>query len=245
MGPVNHSGLKRVKIGMNGTDEGTSARAVYFRACPERPAASGFLVRHALLSFARSRICQVSPALRPAAVGLLFVTLTGCASFSEPQQKPDVIFVPTPDFVVARMLSMARVGRTDVVYDLGCGDGRIVIAAAKQFGARGVGFDIDPERVREARANVERAGVGHLVRIEQADIFAVDLKDATVITLYLLPSLNIRLLPKFAELRPGVRIVSHDFSMEPAIPDQSVMLRDPNSEREHMIYLWRTPVRRR
>lgn len=177
--------------------------------------------------------------------GLALVVLSAGVGCSAAERKPDVIFVPTPDFVVTRMLSMARVGRTDVVYDLGCGDGRIMIAAAKQFGARGVGFDIDPERVREARANVERAGVGHLVRIEQADIFAVDFKEATVITLYLLPSLNIRLLPKFAELRPGVRIVSHDFSMEPAIPEQSVMLRDPDSEREHMIYLWRTPVRRR
>jgi SAM-dependent methyltransferase len=171
--------------------------------------------------------------------------VAACASARDGARKPDVIYVPTPDFVVARMLSMARVGRTDVVYDLGCGDGRIVIAAAQRFGARGVGFDIDPERVREARANVERAGVGHLVRIEQADIFTVDFKEATVITLYLLPSLNIRLLPQFAELRPGVRIVSHDFSMEPAIPEQSVLLRDPNSEREHMLYLWRTPVRRR
>ncbi len=197
-------------------------------------------------SLSVSRFRPVSRGLRPVASLLLLACLAACTSFADAgERKPDVIFVPTPDFVVARMLSMARVSRTDLVYDLGCGDGRIVIAAAKQFGARGVGFDIDPERVREARANVERAGVGHLVRIEQADIFAVDFKDATVITLYLLPSLNIRLLPKFAELRPGVRIVSHDFSMEPAIPEQSVLLRDPNSEREHLLYLWRTPVRRR
>lgn len=216
-----------------------------FRACRPRWSAPGFLVRTMPPPFACLHIRQVSRSLRPLAGVLLLAWLAACASADAGERKPDVIFVPTPDFVVARMLSMARVGANDVVYDLGCGDGRIVIAAAKRFGARGVGFDIDPERVREARANVERAGVGHLVRIEQADIFAVDFKDATVITLYLLPSLNIRLLPKFAELRPGVRIVSHDFSMEPAVPEQSVMLRDPDGEREHMLYLWRTPVRRR
>jgi len=135
-----------------------------------------------------------------------------------PERKPDVIYVPTPRKVVDEMLRMAELTPEDVVYDLGCGDGRIVIAAAQLRGVKAVGYDIDPERVQEARANVRAAGVEHLVRIEQADVFTLDLTGASVITLYLLPQLNVRLMPQLARLRPGARILSHNFDMRGAKP---------------------------
>jgi SAM-dependent methyltransferase len=129
-------------------------------------------------------------------------------------RSPDVIFVPTPEPVVKRMLEMANVGPNDVVYDLGCGDGRIVVAAARDFGARGVCIDIDPKRIEEARANVREAGVEDRVEVRQADLFEVDLSPATVVTLYLLESLNLKLRPKLQrELRAGARVVSQSFSM--------------------------------
>jgi lysophospholipase L1-like esterase len=126
----------------------------------------------------------------------------------------DVPFVPTPENVVAKMLELANVGPADVVYDLGSGDGRIVIAAARRHGARGVGIDIDPQRVREARANARKAGVAGRVEFHEGDLFKADIGAASVVTLYLLPSLNLRLRPKLlAELKPGTRIVSYGFDM--------------------------------
>jgi SAM-dependent methyltransferase len=127
---------------------------------------------------------------------------------------PDVIFVPTPFEVVDQMLAVARVQREDRLFDLGSGDGRIVITAAKRLGTRGVGIDIDPQRITESRRNADTAGVTRLVEFRQADLFATDLRQATVVTLYLLPALNVKLRPKlFAELRPGTRVVSHSFDM--------------------------------
>jgi SAM-dependent methyltransferase len=128
-------------------------------------------------------------------------------------RKPDVIFVPTPEPVVEEMMSLAKVGPGDVVYDLGCGDGRIAIAAAKRGAAKSVCVDIDPERIREARANVKEEGVEEKVTVVQADLFQMDFSDATVVTLYLLPDLNLKLRPKILALRPGTRIVSHAFDM--------------------------------
>ena len=123
-------------------------------------------------------------------------------------------FVPTPQDVVDRMLELAGVSENDVVYDLGCGDGRIVITAAERYGARGVGVDIDPQRIAESRANAERAGVTHLVEFIQQDALQVDVSDATVVTLYLLSSSNMKLRPILtSQLKPGARIVSHAFSM--------------------------------
>jgi hypothetical protein len=132
----------------------------------------------------------------------------------QPKRTPDVQFVPTPFDVVAAMLSVARVTKNDRLFDLGSGDGRIVIAAAKQFGTRGVGIDIDPQRIIESRKNADTAGVTRLVEFRNADLFETDLRDATVVTLYLLPALNVKLRPKlFSELRPGSRVVSHAFDM--------------------------------
>jgi SAM-dependent methyltransferase len=147
---------------------------------------------------------------------LCWSLLLGVPAFgqSKPLREPDVWYVPTSYEVVDEMLNMAQVTSKDVVYDLGCGDGRIVIAAAKKYGIRGVGIDIDPERIQEARANAKKEKVEHLVTFKVADLFETDISEATVVTLYLLPELNRRLIPKLkGELKPGSRIVSHDFDM--------------------------------
>jgi ubiquinone/menaquinone biosynthesis C-methylase UbiE len=128
-------------------------------------------------------------------------------------RKPDVFYVPTPQAVVDAMLTMARVTGSDVVYDLGCGDGRIPITAAQRYGARGVGIDIDPARIAEANENAKTAGVTDKVKFLNQDLFTSDFSEATVITLYLLPSLNQKLMPQLKALKPGTRIVSHAFDM--------------------------------
>lgn len=149
---------------------------------------------------------------------------------------PDVMHLPTPNKVVDRMLEMARVGARDVVYDLGCGDGRIVITAAKRYGARGVGVDIDPARIQEASANARAAGVSGQVKFVQADLFEVDISPATVVTLYLLTSLNLKIKPRLLqELRPGTRVVSHAFDMGNWKPEREDYIDGSN------IYLWRVP----
>jgi SAM-dependent methyltransferase len=170
----------------------------------------------------------VRPALIPRlalAVGLAVTCLvpptpsaaTGSGEF------PDVPYVATPEGVVAEMLELARVGPGDVVYDLGSGDGRIVIAAARRYGARGVGIEIDPERVREAAENAEQAGVAPRVRFVEGDLFAAEIGEATVVTLYLLPEVNRRLLPRLlAELRPGTRIVSYRYGLGDWAPAKTV-----------------------
>jgi SAM-dependent methyltransferase len=167
---------------------------------------------------------------------------------AEPEQVPDIVYVPTPQNVVDKLLDVAKIGKDDVLYDLGCGDGRIVINAAKRFGIKAVGFDIDPKRVAESRANVKSNGVEHLVTIEQKDIFTVDLSKATVVTLYLLPELNVRLIPQLEKLKPGSRIVSHDFDMEGVEPERTwtVIARDhlEPKNREHYVYLWKTPLQK-
>lgn len=129
------------------------------------------------------------------------------------QRQPDVPYVPTPQPVVDRMLAIAKVDRNDVVYDLGSGDGRLVITAAQKYGARGVGIDINPKRIQQAEKNAKRAEVTNLVEFRQQDLFETDLSNATVVTLYLLPSVNLKLRPKLLKLKPGTRIVSHAFDM--------------------------------
>ncbi len=168
----------------------------------------------------------------------------GRKQVSKPSRKPDVVFVPTPHEVVKKMLELAQVKETDLVYDLGCGDGRIVIAAAKEYGCRGIGYDINPKRVKESRENVEKSGVGHLVKIEQEDIFTLDLSEANVITLYLLPKLNVKLIPQLEKLKPGSRIVSHDFAMRGVKPDKVVTVKLDDSWQEHTVYLWTTPLKK-
>jgi len=159
----------------------------------------------------------------------------GAASDGEPARRPDVVYVPTPQEVVDEMLAIASVGPQDVLYDLGSGDGRIPITAAKRWGTRGLGVDIDPQRIREANANARAAGVTDLVRFVQGDLFAMDLSPATVITLYLLPALNVKLRPTLLQLRAGTRIVSHDFAMGDWMPARTV----ENGSRT--VYFWTVP----
>lgn len=156
---------------------------------------------------------------------------------TQPTRKLDVWYVATPHEVVDRMLRVAKIQPLDVVYDLGCGDGRMVIAAAKKYGVRGVGVDLDPKRIREARENAKRAGVEKLVEFRVADMFETDVSEADVVLLYLLPELNRRLKPKFFEqLQPGARIVSHDFDMgRDWPPDEYVKLGQDG------VYLWVMP----
>jgi precorrin-6B methylase 2 len=168
----------------------------------------------------------------------------GRPKIGKPSRKPDVVFVPTPQKVVDKMLEMAKVKKDDLVYDLGCGDGRIVVTAARKFGCRAVGYDISPRRVRESLENVKKNSVGDLVRIEQQDIFALDLSKADVVTLYLLPSLNVKLIPQLKKLKPGSRIVSHDFEMEGVRPDEVVVIQDDDDDYDdHTIYLWTAPLK--
>ena len=155
------------------------------------------------------------------------------------EKDPEVPYVPTHERVVAEMLKVATVGKNDVLYDLGSGDGRIPITAAKQFGTRGVGVDIDPARVIEARANAVKAGVADKVKFMQQDLFETDIKEATVVTLYLLPDVNLRLRPKLlAELKPGTRVVSHNYDMGDWKPLQTITVKVPE---EHTIYYWVVP----
>ncbi len=161
---------------------------------------------------------------------------------AEKFRRPDVIYVPTPHQVVSKMLDMAKVAKGDVVYDLGCGDGRIVVAAAKR-GAKATGWDINPERVKEALENVEKNNVGQNAKIIHDDIFTLDLSGANVVTLYLLTSLNEKLIPQLEKLKPGSRIVSHDFSMPGVKPDEVVEF-DETDGNSHTIYLWTTPLKK-
>jgi tRNA G37 N-methylase Trm5 len=164
---------------------------------------------------------------------------------AKPQREPDVIFVPTPQAVVDKMLEMAEVKPGDVVYDLGCGDGRIVVTAAKKYGVKAVGFDISPERVKESLENVRTNKLEHLVTIKQADIFTLDLREASVVTLYLLASLNVKLMPQLEKMKPGTRIVSHDFDMHGAKPVQvekvTGAIDNYHEEGGHTIYKWVVP----
>ena len=148
-------------------------------------------------------------------------------------------FVPTPQEVVDRMLELAEVSETDIVYDIGCGDGRIVITAAVRYGARGVGIDIDPQRIAESRANAEMAGVSHLVEFIQQDALTVNVSDATVVTLYLLSSSNVKLRPILtSQLKPGARIVSHAFSMGNWEADHTERFEDARGT-TRTLYLWK------
>jgi tRNA G37 N-methylase Trm5 len=154
-------------------------------------------------------------------------------------QTPDVIFVPTPYEVVEEMLRLAQVKKGDVLYDLGSGDGRIPVTAAKKYGIRAVGVDIDPERIIEAKENARKNGVTGLVQFRQEDLFKTDFHEASVVTLYLLPDLNVKLRPRLlAELKPGTRIVSHQFDMGTWKPERKIELNG------RTVYLWTVPAKK-
>ena len=167
------------------------------------------------------------------------------AQEAKPQRQPDVPFVPTTEAAVQAMLKLADVKKTDIVYDLGCGDGRIVIAAAKDFGAHAVGVDINPVRISEAKENAAKAGVEKLVRFEENDLYVVDFHEATVVTLFLLPDVNLKLRPRLLQqLKPGTRIVSNTFDMGDWKADKQATVGDPDDESSylsHKLYLWIVP----
>lgn len=175
-----------------------------------------------------------------AVVAVALLASAGSAAFArtggaQPSLAP---FVPTPQDVVEKMLAMAQVSAKDVVYDLGSGDGRLVITAAKKFGARGVGIDIDPARIAEGQANAKTAGVSDRVEFRQQDALAADLSQATVVTLYLLSSSNVKLRPRLLQqLKPGARIVSHQFGMGDWAPDKVETFTDTNGT-SRTLYLW-------
>lgn len=178
---------------------------------------------------------SILPFILFAAVSLPSDTLSG--DLSELMIQKDVPYVPTPEEVVQEMLRIADVNKRDLLYDLGCGDGRIVITAARERGSRGVGVDIDPRRIRESRSNAEEAGVTDRVRFYEGDLFEVDFGEASVVTLYLLPDVNLRLRPKILEkLSPGSRVVSHNYDMDDWTPD------DTSSIGSHQIYFWIVPA---
>ena len=167
------------------------------------------------------------------------VAATGC---STPGIRLDAPYVSTPQPVVDAMLRLANVHAGDLVYDLGCGDGRIVITAARDFGARGIGFDIDPRRIEEANAFARLSGVTDQVRFAKQDLMQVDFSSATVLSLYLLPELNAKLLPKFRrELKPGTRVVSHQFGIGDWKPDRTETAW--SGTMDHQIHLWIVPGR--
>ena len=159
------------------------------------------------------------------------------------EQKKDVPFVPTPPEVVEAMVKLAGVRAGDVVYDLGCGDGRIVIAAVQVKGVRGVCVDIDPERIHESRQNAQIAGVADRIRFVEGDLFEVPIEGASVVMMYLLPEVNLRLRPRLlSELRPGTRIVSHRFDLGDWTPQRRVAI--PLPPYDYILYRWVVPMRR-
>jgi precorrin-6B methylase 2 len=162
-----------------------------------------------------------------------------------PRRPPDVVFIPTPHDVVDAMLELARVRESDVVCDLGCGDGRVLVAAAKRYGCRAVGYDIDPLRIESARDNVRSNRVDKFVRIGQGDLFEADLSEASVVILYLTREYNQRLLPQLAQLKPGSRIVSHMFGIRGIKPEKVIQLVSREDGRKHALYLWTAPIEKK
>jgi SAM-dependent methyltransferase len=178
---------------------------------------------------------------------IAILSITALVAQTQPKRDPDVPYVPTTEAAVQAMLNLAKVKKTDVVYDLGCGDGRIVIAAAKNFGARGVGIDINPVRISEAKENAKKAGVENLVRFEENDLFQADFREASVVTLFLLPQVNLKLRPKLLrDLKPGTRIVSNTFDMDDWKPEKEYTVGDADTDYEPLsrkLYLWTVPAR--
>jgi hypothetical protein len=176
--------------------------------------------------------------------GLLSVSwqrgaVVGSAALAQSEDKKIVPYVPTPQEVVDRMLEIAQVKKGDVVYDLGSGDGRIVVTAAKKYGVKAIGFEIDPQRIKESHENIKKAGVEKLVEIRQQDIRTVDLSGASVLTMYLLPEVNLMLRPNiWSQMKPGSRVVSHDFDMGDWKPVKTEEIKD-SSGWEHTLYFWR------
>ena len=188
--------------------------------------------------------------LRPFAV-LAAVFLTASMAVAQkvgPSREPDVPYIPTTETAVKAMLELAAVRSSDIVYDLGCGDGRIVIAAARSYGARGVGIDIDPALIREAKQNARQAGVERRVEFREQDLFLANFREATVVTLFLLPAINKRLLAQLEALKPGTRIVSNTFEIGDWKPVREIVVKDDPADDfyfgSHRLFLWIVPERK-
>jgi len=192
------------------------------------------------LSFQYTRKCFIIAVLLLSTAGILM----GEEEEPEWMRTPDVVFVGTPYDLVSRMLQMAQVEKEDLVVDLGCGDARMLVLAAQKYGSRGIGYDIDPDMVRASRKNARLGKVEDLVKIIQADIFTVDISEADVIPVYLLPEMNLQLLPQFETLKPGSRLVFHNYDLEGIVPDrvEEVISNEDNSS--HTLYLYTTPLKK-
>ena len=187
----------------------------------------------------RASLCLLTAFLLAGAPVLAQNTQTAPRAPAIAPRAPDVIYVPTPQEVVEEMLKIADVKKGDVLYDLGSGDGRIAVTAARKYGIRAVGIDIDPERIREANENAKKAGVEKLVRFRNEDLFKANISEATVVTLYLLPDLNVKLRPRlWSTLKPGTRIVSHQFDMAEWKAEKQMELNG------RTIYFWTIPPRK-
>jgi ribosomal protein L11 methylase PrmA len=164
---------------------------------------------------------------------------------AKPMRSPDVVYVGTAYDLVSKMLEMAKVKKDDLVYDLGCGDGRMLVLAAQKYGCHAVGYDIDPVRVEESIANATRNHVEKLVKIIEADIFTVDIKDADVIPMYLLPEMNRKLLPQLDTLKKGARIVTHDYDLDGIVADKTITVISNEDNASHILSLYTTPLKRK
>lgn len=171
-------------------------------------------------------------------------TLAAAQPSTTGKRSPDVVYVGTPHDIVAKMLELVSPKKDEILYDPGCGDGRIVVMAAKKYGCQAVGIDLNPVRIREALANIERNGVGQLVKIERKDIFTVDFSEASVVTLYLLPWMNKKLIPQLEKLKPGSRIVAHDYSIEGITPDKELTVTSKEDAVEHFLYVYSVPLKK-
>jgi SAM-dependent methyltransferase len=186
---------------------------------------------------------------RIAGSGLLFLLiLSGISSAVQDQTKqihrPDVVYVGTPYDVISIMLEMARVGKEDVLFDLGCGDGRVVILAAQKYGCRGTGYEIDPLMVQTSKANVLRNRLDNRVKIVQADIFTLDLSKATVVLLYLNPDANRKLLPQLYKMKPGARVICHNYDLPGIVEDQTLTYLSNEDNTTHIMTLYIAPLKR-
>ena len=189
---------------------------------------------------------MIARALLGLLIAFSLVSLCESTRADEPpsSNKDTAIHVPTPPVIVAKMLELARVNKDDLLYDLGCGDGRIVIAAAERYGCRAVGFDIDERKVIQSKENVKKHGVEKLVQIEHQDIFELDLREATVITLYLLPEMNIKLIPQLEKLKAGSRIVCHEFPFAGVQHDRQLTITTQPDGVPRDIYLYSLPLKK-
>jgi ribosomal protein L11 methylase PrmA len=180
---------------------------------------------------------------------ILAILLMGLSLAGEKQTRwmrnPDVVYVGTPYDIVSKMLQMAKIKKGDVVYDLGCGDARMLVLAAQKYGSRGFGYDIDPERVGASEDNVARNHVENLVTITQADVFTIDLSKADVIPIYLLPEMNRKLLPQLDKLKPGSRIVCHDYDLDGIVADETIRVVSNEDNANHTLSLYTTPLKRK